>query len=283
VFRLDPKVNALERFTTRQGLAENYVSAIGRDGRGAMWFATVASSASPQAGGFSRLEGKSFVNFTLADGLIINRISALHFDARGGLWAGTPAGLLHYDAESMTRFDERDGLDAGAVWSIASTSDGNVWFQVGDTAGKLSRFDGQRLWKVTREDGLQGTGVSCLYVDRDGALLIGGARSPVGKYIPGAGRSDRLRIETLDNSGPVASLARSTSGQLWHSTTRLGAAAGQSAGSGKSLGPGRLAQPASDGTVWFVADDGSIGRHDGTKLTRFAFTNGLETGAVRAG
>ena len=82
-----------------------------------------------------------------------------------------------------------------------------MWFQVGESAGKLSRFDGQRLAKVTREDGLQGTGVSCLFVDRDGALLVGGVRAAIAMFMPSTTAGERPRFETVEGSGPVASLS----------------------------------------------------------------------------
>jgi signal transduction histidine kinase/DNA-binding response OmpR family regulator/ligand-binding sensor domain-containing protein len=280
VFRLGRKngTESLTHLGVQDGLAENRVTGIAQDENGALWFATAPGLQSSLPAGLSRYDGKSFLNFTLADGLPVKAIFGVHFDAHGGLWAATPAGVVQYDGQSMIRYDERDGLDAGTVASIASTGDGAVWFQVGDTVGKLSRFDGQRIAKVTREDGLPGTGVSCLFVDRDGALLAGGVRAPIAKFIPAATPTERPHFEMLENSGPVASLTRSTSGQLWYSTGRY-AAPGQT--SGRNIGAGRMVQAANDGIIWVLRNDGTLGRQDATKLTLFSATNGLSTTDLR--
>jgi ligand-binding sensor domain-containing protein len=138
-------------------------------------------------------------------------------DAQGGLWAATRSGVSHYDDRSVTYFGESDGLDAGAIWNIASTSDGNVWFQVGGAQAKLSRFDGRKLVKLTRDDGLPGASPADLYVDRDGALLVSDfdAARPVARFDPSSNAGERIRFETMEGSGPATALARSTTGELW--------------------------------------------------------------------
>jgi signal transduction histidine kinase/CheY-like chemotaxis protein/ligand-binding sensor domain-containing protein len=265
--------NAPVRFTAADGLADNRVTGIAQDADGAMWFATAG-------GGFSRYDGSAFVNYTLADGLPVASILALQFDSRGQLWAATPAGAVRFDHRTLTRFDERDGLDAGPVWCIVSTSDSNVWFQVGETAGKLSSFDGRRISKVTREDGLLGTGVSSLLAERDGSMLVGDARAAVSKYTPSTRPGERGRFETIENSGAASTLARAKSGQLWFGTAKNSGAATNIAAA-KPLGPARLSRAAADGAVWFITHEGQLARHDGIKATVFAATNGLPDAEVR--
>ena len=187
----------------KDGLIDNRVRRIASDSAGNVWFA--ASRDNSFGGeiqtGLSRYDGKSFVNFSIADGLASEVVYGLHVDPRGGVWAGTLKGVSHYDAQSMTVYDFRDGLDDGAIRSLTSTADGSVWIQVGESPGKLSRFDGQRLSKVTREDGLPGSDITNLYVDRDGALLVGDQTAPVARWAPTSVPGDGPRFEPVPESG----------------------------------------------------------------------------------
>jgi len=63
-------------------------------------------------------------------------------------------------------------MDRGAIDAIASTTDSNAWF-LALPAGKLSRYDGKGIVKVTQADGLAGSQTTTLYTDTDGSLLVG--------------------------------------------------------------------------------------------------------------
>ncbi|MGI8603644.1 MAG: LamG-like jellyroll fold domain-containing protein [Verrucomicrobiales bacterium] len=260
-------------FTTHDGLAGNHVTGIAQDRQGAMWFATrPVMSTPPPPAGLSRYDDKSFVNFAVADGLADQFVLGLLFDARGGLWAGTMRGVSHYDFESVAQWGQGDGLDEGPVHAIASTSDGNVWFQLGSPAGKLSRFDGQRIAKVTRVDGLPGTGIASLYVDTDGALLAGDSSAPIARYAPSSVPGERPRFEVLEGSGPAVAMARSTNGDLWYGVSGSVNVVGRPATLAKSIRDVQHAQAGSDGVMWFAGNQG-VWRSAGGQLMRFTQTD----------
>ncbi len=273
-------------FTTDDGLNDNTISAMAQDSAGVMWF---AGGHANQDGtpGLSRYEGQSFVNFGSADGLANDFVQGLHIDSQDGLWIATDAGVSHYDFRSVALLGETEGLDPGPVRNIVSTSDGNVWFRVGNEEAKLSRYDGQRLVKLTRDDGLPGARPADLYIDRDGALLVSDweAGRPVARFDPGSTAGERIRFELLDGSGPASALARSTTGELWMGRDAGAFVLGQPDELGKAIGPVLVAEPGRDGVMWFVTESESkcsIWRYEPSSTpvssgtwTEFTDANGL--------
>jgi signal transduction histidine kinase/DNA-binding response OmpR family regulator/ligand-binding sensor domain-containing protein len=239
-------------FTTADGLGANTVCGIAQDAAGAMWFAGSDANAGGTPG-LSRFDGKSFVNFSSADGLVDDAVLAVHIDPQGGLWATTGRGISHFDGRSVTLLGEAEGLDPGGVWEIVSTADGNVWFKVGSSEARLSRFDGNKLVKLTRDDGLPGAHPTALYLDHDGALLVadGEAGRPVARFEPAPGAGERIRFELVEGSGPATALARSTTGGLWLGTEQGAFLAGQPKESGREIGLVHFAEPGRAGVMWF--------------------------------
>jgi hypothetical protein len=248
-------------FTTADGMNNNAIRAIAQDPKGAMWFGGAV--------GMSRYDGKSFVNFSSADGLAGKDVFGLQFDHEGGLWAATSAGVSHYDQWSVTILGEQEGLDPGTVTSIVSTSDDNVWFKVGANPAKLSRFDGKRLVKLTRDDGLPGANPAALYLDRDGALLVSDVETgrPVARFDPASGSGERIRFDLVDGSGSARALARSTTGELWIGRDAGAYIVGQPKESIKEIGRVQFAEPGRDGVMWFSTD--SVAQNGGDSIWRY--------------
>lgn len=186
---------AFTTFTTADGLGKNQISRISQDNEGNMWFAGGTNEEDGSAS-LSRFNGESFVNFGRADGLAGGGVPNIHFDPHGGLWAGTPFGVSHLDDRSVTVLGESEGLDPGQIADIVSTRDGNVWLRVVSDSAKLSRFDGKHLVKLTREDGLPGAKQSALYLDHDGALLVGDWNRGTARFDPAAAGGERPPLRT---------------------------------------------------------------------------------------
>jgi signal transduction histidine kinase/CheY-like chemotaxis protein/ligand-binding sensor domain-containing protein len=239
-------------FTMAGGLGSNTVRGIAQDADGAMWFASGLRNDGGTAG-LSRYDGKSFVNFSPADGLAGELVFGLHLDRQGGLWVTTDFGVSHYDFRSVTVLREADGLDSGPVTGIVSTADGNVWFKIDQAEAKLSRYDGKKLVKLTRDDGLPGARPAALYLDRDGALLVSdweGGR-PVARFDPATSGGERIRFDLVDDSGPASVLARSTTGELWMGRDAGALIVGQPKEAIREIGAVGYAEPGRDGVMWF--------------------------------
>ena len=290
VSRYDPAAaplgkKAFTTFTMQDGLPENYVWAIAQDRSGSMWFAAGPpnSFGNPPPTGLSRYDGKSFVNFTIADGLASHMVQALHIDDSGDVWAATSIGVSRFDFDSMATFAGSDGLDAGAIWGIASTRDGNTWFMTGsmNTPGKLSRYDGKGILKVTQADGLPGGNPTTLVTDSDGSLLVGDGEAAVARYAPNNPLGVRPKFTMLESSGPANTLARSATGDLWYGTDKGAYRFGRPPTPDHDIGRVLLAKAAANGVMWFGGPQGGVLRFDGSNFTRFTATNGLPVNDIR--
>src|SRR5262249_10494830 len=153
-------------------------------------------------------------------------VTGLLFDTHGGLWVGSDKGLFHHDGLSFTRYGEAEGLDPGAVLKIVSTaapvdgggvdpgrSDG--WVQIFAPLEeieelKLCRFDGGRLSKVARSEGLVGTRLSAMFADQDGSLLVGDKEQAVMRFDPAATAGGLPAFQPVDGTGAVEAIGRSS-------------------------------------------------------------------------
>ena len=82
--------------------------------------------------------------------------SFLTIDHTGVLWVATAHGLVRFDREQFTTYDETDGLPASAVNGVLEDRDGTMWVS---TAGGLSRFDprAKTFANFYEADGLAGS------------------------------------------------------------------------------------------------------------------------------
>src|ERR1043166_4171185 len=79
--------NVFTTYTTRDGLANNFIGAIFEDSKGNLWVGTL--------GGLNKIHDGQFQTFTTKDGLSSNTVISLYEDASGDLWIGTNGGGLN--------------------------------------------------------------------------------------------------------------------------------------------------------------------------------------------
>ncbi|MFW5706984.1 MAG: histidine kinase [Bacteroidota bacterium] len=90
-----------EEYTTRQGLAQNQVTAVFQDEQGYMWIGTKA--------GLSRFDGVEFENFYIADGLPENHVCAVSQSPQGDIYVLTRSGLAVWDGNEFESFPHPEG------------------------------------------------------------------------------------------------------------------------------------------------------------------------------
>ena len=137
---MDPR----NRFTRNDGLANEYVFAIGLAPDGAVWFGT-------NAGGASRLQDGKWRTFFPMHGLADYWVYAFAFDKRQRVWIGTWDGASLYDPKTGTFTTYRDELVNYWVYGVDIDAGGRVWF---GTEGGVSMFDGSSWRSWTHADGL---------------------------------------------------------------------------------------------------------------------------------
>ena len=133
-------------FTRQDGLANEYVFAIGIDSQGYKWFGT-------NAGGASRYKDGKWKTYFPMHGLADYWIYSFQNDKDGNLWIGTWAGVNHFNVKTGKFKTYVKELINEWVYGLTMDKEGKVWF---GTEGGVSMYDGKRWRSWTHKDGLGG-------------------------------------------------------------------------------------------------------------------------------
>jgi len=206
-------------FTRKEGLANEYVFAVGLDRDGHKWFGT-------NAGGASRYKDGRWKTFFPMHGLADYRVFSFAVDPAGALWMGTLAGASRLERKSGKFSTYAKELVNQWVYGIAVDAKGRVWF---GTEGGVSMFDGKSWRAWTEKDGLgspqvahsgEGGGkknyVFAVHAAKDGSLWAG-------TWGGGAARFDGERWTSVTAKDGLAgnvvySIAQEPGGALWFGT-----------------------------------------------------------------
>jgi ligand-binding sensor domain-containing protein len=204
-----------QHFTTREGLAANFVPCIYEDKAGNIWFAT--------GGGASRYDGKSFRNFTTKDGLSNNDLTTIMEGKTGKLWFGTRGEPCFYDGKTFTVLKNKDGKAFNNVWSIIEDKKGNIW--LGDNDG-FWRYDGSTITKVSER------GAAAIIQDKKGNIWTTGPVNPPGGQVWALSRYDQkslydknptvTEIMSIEGTGALCGILEANDGSIWFGGLGLG-------------------------------------------------------------
>lgn len=131
-------------FTRKEGLANEYVFAVGVDLQGNKWFGT-------NAGGVSRYRDGNWKTFFPMHGLADYWIYAFATQRDGTMWIGTWAGANRVQPKTGKFKTYVRELVNEWVYGIAVDSRDRVWF---GTEGGVSMYDGKAWRAWTHQDGL---------------------------------------------------------------------------------------------------------------------------------
>ena len=131
-------------FTRKEGLANEYVFAVGIDRQGHKWFGT-------NAGGASRYKDGQWKTFFPMHGLADYWIYAFAQQKSGDFWIGTWAGVNKVDAKTGKFSTYVKELVNEWVYGIAVDAQDRVWF---GTEGGVTLYDGTTWKSWTHKDGL---------------------------------------------------------------------------------------------------------------------------------
>ncbi len=156
--------------TTENGLSENNVSCVIKDGDGFMWMGT--------GNGLNRFDGYSYIHYAHSDSdsssISNNAIRNLLLDSKGRLWIGTYDGLNLYDSQSETfrkfLFEPRDKNNTrhNTILDLLEDSRHQLWVaSYGDVYKiDLENFDIKRYDHRNDSTGLDA--INALFEDRKG-------------------------------------------------------------------------------------------------------------------
>ena len=127
-------------FTRKEGLANEYVFAVGLDRDGYKWFGT-------NAGGVSRYKDGKWKTFFPMHGLADYWIYSFAQQKNGDFWIGTWAGVNKVDGKTGKFSTYVKELVNEWVYGISVDAQDRVWF---GTEGGVSMFDGKPLGRAGR-------------------------------------------------------------------------------------------------------------------------------------
>ncbi|MDH5540086.1 MAG: regulator [Rhizobacter sp.] len=248
-------------FTRKEGLANEYVFAVGLDRDGNKWFGT-------NAGGVSRYKDGRWKTFFPMHGLADYWVYAFAQQRNGDFWIGTWAGVNRVDAKTGAFSTYVKELVNEWVYGIAVDSFDRLWF---GTEGGVSMYDGKRWVAWTHKDGLG---------------------APNGDKLPfsaNTGLGTRSRHDlSVGTEGPatynpnyVFSMLAPKDGSIWAGTWGGGAARFDGKAWRNFTADDGLAgnivysmAQADDGALWFGTNEGAS-RYDGKRWTRLGPKEGL--------
>ena len=250
-------LEARQVFTRKEGLANEYVFAIGVAPGGAVWFGT-------NGGGASRWKDGDWQTFFPMHGLADYWVYSFDFDDRGRVWIGTWDGANRYDPASGEWISYDDELVNIWVYGLDIDERGRVWF--GTEGGVSMVEDGEwRSW--TSDDGLGAPNRMGLPASgnnglgtrerHDLSVYIDGQQSYNANYVFAAMVDDTGRGIWFGTWGGGVSLFDGEA--AWTSFTERDGLAGNIVYS-IAQGP--------DGVVWFGTNNG-VAAYDGETFKRF--------------
>jgi ligand-binding sensor domain-containing protein/signal transduction histidine kinase len=254
-------------YTTKDGLANDRVTAIASDREGRLWAAT--------PGGLSRAQDGRFVTYTTNNGLPSNSVGALFADSRGNLWASTTGGLVRFAGEKVTTYTMTDGLPRNGVNAIYEDRGGELWFA---TPGGLARFTNERFVEFTTANGLASNMIWTMRQDREGNFWVGtdGGLSRLTK----SGVKTFTTTDGLANNS-VYSIVEDREGNLWLGTPgglsrmRAGRLSSYTARGGLSSDGVLAILEDREGNLWVGTESGGLNLFRDKKFTNVTAADGL--------
>lgn len=264
VHEVDLKTSQVRNtFTRKDGLANEYVFAVGVDRDGYKWFGT-------NAGGTSRYRDGQWKTFFPMHGLADYWIYSFASQKDGSFWIGTWAGVNRYNPKSGKFTTYMKELINEWVYGISVDAKDRVWF---GTEGGVSMFDGKTWRSWTHKDGLGAPNRENLPPSANTGL---GTRSRHDLSV-----STSAESTATYNPNYVFSIVAARDGAVWAGTWGGGAARFDGkAWSNLTTAEGLAGnivysiaeQP--DGVLWFGTNKG-LSRFDGKAWTNFGKREGL--------
>jgi signal transduction histidine kinase/ligand-binding sensor domain-containing protein/DNA-binding response OmpR family regulator len=266
----------LTKFTTKDGLPNEFINSVVQDEEGTLWIGT-------DGGGLSRFKDGKFRTYTMDDGLPSNSIVLIYLDRAGNLWIGTTAGLSRFKDGRFKTYTTRDGLSNNTIHSIYEDRERSLWI---GTTGGLNRYREGRFSSYTTKEGLPNNIVDSIYEDRDGNLWIGTNGGGLVSFKEGkfdlftskeGVAGDLVWTVYGDRAGTVwigsqDGLSQFKDGKFVTYTTQQGLLTN----SVRSLGETR------DGSVWVGTSGGGLNRFKDGKIMTYTTRDGLAGDDVRA-
>lgn len=250
-------------FTRKDGLANEYVFAVGVQPNGPVWFGTNAGGV-----GVYDAQGKWKTWFPM-HGLADYWVYSFAFDKKGGTWIGTWDGANYVDAQGKWHTYRQELINIW-VYGLDIDAQGRVWF---GTEGGVSMYDGKAWKSWTHKDGLGAANVAELPRSANTGL---GTRSRHDLQIEASGK------ETYNPNYVFSALADRGGKGVYFGTWGGGFSLFDTKSSWKSWNTDNglagnvvyaMAQD-KDGTLWLGTNHG-VSHFDGKRFVNYGRADGL--------
>jgi signal transduction histidine kinase/ligand-binding sensor domain-containing protein len=264
----------LYRYSTEDGLSDNFVRSLVEDNEGNVWIGTYY-------GGLNRLKHGMFSRVEPNMGLVNPIVYATLQTRDGALWVATFNGVQRITPEKTTTYTTQNGLVSSLARSLAEDSLGNVWI---GSYGGLHKISPQgRIAIYTMRDGLIDDQIRSLCVARDGTLWIGTVNG-VSKFKDGVFTSMTVQNGALA-ANSVLGITQARDGAIWISSNGGGAFSLNPADGSRAthLKPGidlpsgdayRITQSPTGDEIWIPCNGGLVLWRNGVATT-FTREDGL--------
>lgn len=130
--QLPEQAGEARRYTTADGLADNFISGLYQRADGHVWITTTK--------GLTEFDGQRLRSYARMPGLDQTSFGPLTEDQEGNLWIATVSGAVEIALNGLTSYDKADGLGDLGIHSIYEDHQGALYVVNGDWF--ISRFDG---------------------------------------------------------------------------------------------------------------------------------------------
>lgn len=270
-----PDDSNIRRYTTRDGLPDNFVRALWRDRQGALWAGT--------NGGLARLEHGRFVGVSAGTNAEQDWVRSLFEDREGNLWVGTNSGLNSYHDGRFTLYSRLEGLPGDKPTVIHQDRSGAVWIGFHDRG--LFRFRPAPNIRYSTANGLPSNEIFSIRDAADGSLLVGTREGAVSIH---DGTAHALPVPDALHRRLVLDILEDRSGLLWAASPgglfmiERGHAT-HVAGGGPNNNDGVVALASMpDGAIWAASYGGELWEIREGRLSHYTSADGLPAEQFRS-
>ncbi|GIV45857.1 MAG: hybrid sensor histidine kinase/response regulator [Ignavibacterium sp.] len=160
------------RFTTNNGLPDNFVYSINKDSNKTVWLLTQGGLAYVKNNQLYNFRDRTENRWKFSDSVCLSVLSSTSIrqsvvDRNKTLWITSwRDGLFRVRNDSIYRFTEKDGLSDLRIRSLFVDSKNNLW--IGTRFKGVFRYDGKKFINYSTNDGLSSNWIFSITEDDDG-------------------------------------------------------------------------------------------------------------------